>query len=46
MQRGYKEDNWGNCVSFVREAVKKWDSLKRVAVQRKLEPRSRGIATV
>jgi hypothetical protein len=46
VQRGYKEDNWGNRVSSVQEAVKKWDSWKRVTVQRKLEPRSRRIATV
>jgi hypothetical protein len=30
VQRGYKEDNWGNRVSSVREAVKKRDSWKRV----------------
>jgi hypothetical protein len=46
MQRDYKEDNWGNCICSVWEVVKKWDSWKRVTVQRKLEPRSGGIATV
>jgi stage III sporulation protein SpoIIIAA len=37
VQRGYKEDNWGNRVSSVREVVRKKGSLKGAAVQRGLE---------
>jgi hypothetical protein len=47
--RSYREDNCGNQVSSVREAVKKrpsYKSRKRATVQRGLEPGSRGIATV
>jgi hypothetical protein len=46
MPRSYKEDNWGNQVSSVWEAVKKRDSLKGATVQRGLEPGSRGLAIV
>jgi hypothetical protein len=33
MSRSYTEDSWGNHVSSVREAVKKWDSWKRTGRQ-------------
>jgi hypothetical protein len=45
LQRSYKEDNWGNQVSSVWEAVKKRDRWKRVG-RRELEPGSRGILLV
>jgi hypothetical protein len=35
-QKSYKEDNWGNRVSYVRESVKKGSSWKGVTVQRGL----------
>jgi hypothetical protein len=35
--RIYKEDNWGNQVSSVRDSVKKSDSLKGAVAQRGLE---------
>jgi hypothetical protein len=44
--RSYKKDSLGNQISSVWEAVKKRDSWKRAAVQRGLEPGSRGIASV
>jgi hypothetical protein len=34
VQRGYKENNWGNRLSSIREAVKKRESWKGEAVQR------------
>jgi hypothetical protein len=34
VQRGYKEDKWGNRVSSVRESVGKTGSWKGVAIQR------------
>jgi hypothetical protein len=37
VQRDYKEDSCGNRVSFIREAVKKRDSLKEATIQRGLE---------
>jgi hypothetical protein len=50
VQRGYKEDNWGNRDSSVWEAVKKresWKGYRKGAViQRGLEHGSRGIAVV
>jgi hypothetical protein len=46
MPKTYKEDNWGNGVSSVRESVKKSDSLKGAAVQRGLAPGNRGIPIV
>jgi hypothetical protein len=45
-QRGYKEDNWGNRVSSVRESVKERGIWKGAAVQRGLGLGSRGIALV
>jgi hypothetical protein len=47
--RSYKEENWGNEVSSVREAVKKKGQLEESwgsAVQRGLEHGRRGIAIV
>jgi hypothetical protein len=49
VQRGYKEDNWGNRVSYVPKAVKKMDrsgSWNGAAVRRGLESKSGGTATV
>jgi hypothetical protein len=46
VQRGYKEDSWGNEVSSVLGSVRKRDSLKGAAIQRGLEHGSRGIAIV
>jgi hypothetical protein len=51
MPRSYKKDNWGNQISSVWKAVKKKVrrkefSWKGAAIQRTLEPRGRGIATV
>jgi hypothetical protein len=40
VQRSYKEDNRGNQVSSVREAVKKRDSWKGATIQRGLERES------
>jgi hypothetical protein len=37
VQRGYKEDKWGNQISSVWEAVKKRDIWKEAAVQRGLK---------
>jgi hypothetical protein len=37
VQWEYKEDNWGNRVSAIRESVKKKDSWKGADVQRGLE---------
>jgi hypothetical protein len=37
VQMGYKEDNWGNRVSSVQEALKKRGSWKGGSVQRGLE---------
>jgi hypothetical protein len=34
VQRGYKEDNWGNRVCSVRESVRKTGSWKGAAVQK------------
>jgi hypothetical protein len=34
VQRGYKEENWGNRVSSVREAMRKRDSWKGASIQR------------
>jgi hypothetical protein len=34
VQKGYEEDNWGNRVSSVREAVKQRDSWKGAVIQR------------
>jgi hypothetical protein len=45
-QRGCKEDNWGNRVSSVWEFVRKRSSKKKAAVQRGIEPGSRGIVVV
>jgi hypothetical protein len=42
----YKEDNWGNRASSVREAVKKRDSWKGAAIQREIERGSWRISTV
>jgi hypothetical protein len=42
VQRGFKEDNWGNRVSSIRESAKK----KGAAIQEGIEPGSRGIAIV
>jgi hypothetical protein len=39
----YKEDNWGNQVSSVREAVRKSGNWKGAVIQRGLEPGSEGI---
>jgi hypothetical protein len=44
--RSYKEDNWGNQFKSLRESVKKRLSWKGAAVQRRLEPGSRGRAIV
>jgi hypothetical protein len=41
-----KEDNWSNQFNSVRASVKKRRSWKGAAVQRGLEPGSRGIAIV
>jgi hypothetical protein len=38
LQRGYKEENWGNQFSFVRESVKKSVSWKGAAVRENLNP--------
>jgi hypothetical protein len=50
VQRGCKEDNWGNRVSSVREAVRKRGRRRAIvrgaAVQRGLEPGSRRLAIV
>jgi hypothetical protein len=46
VQKGYKEDIWGNQVSSVREAVKKRDSWKGEAIQKGLEHGSRRLAIV
>jgi hypothetical protein len=50
VERGYKEDNWGNRVSSVEEAVEKNESRKGywkgAAVQGGLEHGSRGIVIV
>jgi hypothetical protein len=37
VQRGYKENNWGNRVSSVLESVRKSGSWKGAAVQRGIE---------
>jgi hypothetical protein len=42
VERGYKEDNWGNRVSSLRESVKKRDSYmsdsrKKATIERELE---------
>jgi hypothetical protein len=44
--RSYKEDNWGNQVSSVRESVKKRVSWKKAAIQRGIQRGSRRISTV
>jgi hypothetical protein len=44
--RSYKNDNWGNQVSSVREYLRKRGSCKGAAVQRRIAPRSRGMAIV
>jgi hypothetical protein len=44
--RSYKEENWGNQVSSVRESVKKRGSWKGAAVQRGFEPESRELAII
>jgi hypothetical protein len=46
LPRTYKEESCGNQVSSVWESVKKRVTLKGGAVQRGLEPGSRGIAIV
>jgi hypothetical protein len=42
----YKEDNWGNKVSYVLESVKKRCSWKGAILHSGLKPRGRRIATV
>jgi hypothetical protein len=37
IQRGYKEDTWGNGVSSVRESLRKRGSWKGAVVQRGLQ---------
>jgi hypothetical protein len=46
VQRGYKEDSWGNGVSSVRESVRKRVSWKEAAIKRGLERGSWRICTV
>jgi hypothetical protein len=46
VQRGCKEDSWGKQGSSVKEPVNKRGSWNEAAVQRGLDPGSRGIAIV
>jgi hypothetical protein len=46
VQRGYKDDNWGNQVSSVWKSVRKRDSWKGAAVQRGFKYGKREIAIV